>query len=766
MNFILKNRLLAALALFMIVLVPVLLIFSGCASKLQGNQVENEPPEVGFINSPPESTNFSRNSVIYWWGTDRDGIIDYFRYHVATVTQIGATPPDQYIAGLVDSSDVWTVVDVDIVESDPGTEQIIKLSADLSDPVNTFVLQYVFLQAFDEEGLASTIVFRLFGRNDNPPNTVIFNPSAADIPFVNAPKKGGIITGVKMKWAGEDPIDYPADPPPFEFHYRLYGPYDSVQYAQLTSQFFTRRYLTATGKIYKIGDTIVTCDTTVIFPQQIICDTLPNGDTTTCDTTTLPPDTTINCITLIVRTTTPTTAFGGLQSYFFIDSPDFDTSSVFNKLVFESSNPLRNNADSIWVEKTADTIFNVFKDYIPPPGGDTTLEMNYVFWVRSRDDALVPDLIPAFKGIRVLNPRYERGVLIVDMSTVLTPTKRWANSYAVDTTAYRFWYNTVKKWADAYGDPSLYLDTAKIIASNHSPDYYLAGFEQGFIPISWLLKHKLVIVYNEGITRPEFDLNALGGNLYRAIDAGVNVWVTVRCLGGDGKNQPYTVKRLDGNYARYFGASLAIYTGWACHAFGPPATTCPKSRMEDFIGAFAKAGWPEISVDTARLHYKLRWASPTDVVNYPSVGWTVGQPNYGLAEVGWSVRTFGTELLYRYKSFYGNAHPLGRSATEDYIFEGAPVGHRLNAGLFRTVHLNFTTLVMDTVGAQVLADSVLNWLYDPTLGTSVASFDKPRYPEASLQISVEEARENYRLRAEELELLNAAKEDSSGETEY
>ena len=768
MNFILKNRLLAALALYMIALVPLLGMFSGCASKLQGDQMQNEPPQVGFINSPPESTNFSRNTVIYWWGTDTDGIIDYFRYHVAPVTQLGTNTPDQYIAGLADSNDAWTIVDVDIVNSDPGTEKIIKLSADLSDPVNTFVLQYVFLQAFDEEGEASTIVYRLFGRNDNPPNTIIFSTSANE-PFVNAVSPGGIITGVKIQWAGTDFIDYPADPPPFDFNYRLYGPFDSVQYAQITSQFFVKRYLTATGKIYKIGDTIVTCDTTVIFPQQITCDTLPNGDTTTCDTITLPPDTTINCTSLIITSATPVTAFGGLQDHFDIANANYQSAFPDSPYcVFESENPL--DSTDVWVQRTADTLFNVFR-YFPKTGpADTTIEQYFVFWVRSRDDALVPDLIPAFKGVRVLNPRYERGVLIVDLSTVPSPNKAWANSYNnfgnKDTVAFTFWYNTIKKWSDVYGDPSLYLDTVRLVSENQRPDYYQVGRNPlGTVPIAWLLKHKLVIVYSEGITRPNF--NAVGPNIYKAIDAGVNVWVTVRSLGGNAKNQPFTIEPMGLNYARYFGVSLAIYSGWGCHAKGARGD-CPESRIEDFIGAFAKTGWPEIAVDTFRLHYKLRWALPSDSTsgNYPAFGWIVGQPNYGLPEVGWSVRTFGTELLYRYKSFYGNAHPRGRGADYDFIFEGAPCGHRLNAGLYRTVHMNFTPLVLDTIGGQAMVDSILNWLYDPTLGKTSLQFDKPRYPEATLQISLEEARENYRRRIEEYELLNATKQESFDGTEY
>jgi len=762
MNFILKNRLLAAATLFVIVVAPLsFLMFSGCASKLAGNQIDNEPPEVGFINSPPESTNFSRNSVIYWWGTDRDGLIDFFRYHVATVDQMGGLTPDAYIAGVANNK--WTVVDVNVVNSNPGTEKIIKMSADLNDPVNKFVLQYVFLQAFDEEGKSSPIVWRLFGRNDNPPQTILFNPSDLDLPFVNAKTSGGIITGVKMSWRAEDPIDYPSDPPPFDFHYRLYGPYDSAQYAQLQAQFFQKRYLTADGKIYKIGDTIVTCDTVVQIPQQINCDSLG-----VCDTVNLPPDTTINCTTLIVRSTTPASAFGSLQDYFAIDAPSFDTT----KLVFESRNPV--DTSDVWNSKTADTIFNVFKNFNPVGAADTTVEMTYVFWIRCRDDALVPDLIPSFKGVTAINPRYERGILVIDMTSILLPNRRWSIPWLNELTAKNGWYELVKHWAGS--DVSKYLDTTSIPGSapRQSPDYYVAARGGNKIPISTLLKHKVAILYKEDCA--PVDLSGVLPTLYKGIDAGVNVMVCGRSLNGGGKNQPFTISSPGAQdplrYARYFGVIGVVFGGWGCHAFGSN-NRCPEMRMEDFVGAYPKPGWPDITIDTSLLHNKLKWADPSDVSgNYPAAGWIDSCPNppgscapptnYGLPEVGWSIRTFGTDLLYRYKSYYGAAHPLGRGEDYDFIFEGAPLCFRLNAGLYRTVHCNFTLLAVDTNQARVFADSIFNWLYDPNLGSPTS---KVRYPEAQLQISIQEAKEDYRRMVQEYELLKDTRENTDG-SEY
>lgn len=724
MNYILRNRLVAALILFSVCVVPLSLFFiSGCASKLQGEQFGNLPPEVGFINAPPESTNFSRNSVIYWWGTDKDGIIDYFRYHVATVDEMGGMAPDQYIAGMLDSNDAWVIVDVDVVTSEPGTESIIKLSADLNDPVNKYVLQYVFLQAFDEEGLASTIVWRVFGRNDNPPQTRLFNPPAADVPFVNAETPGGIITGVKMRWDGQDPIDYPSDPPPFDFHYKLYGPYTDAELAVLESTFFQKRYLTATGLVYKVGDTIITCDTTILIS---------------------PPDTIESCDTLIVKSNTPNSAFGSLEDYFNIFDPAFDTT----RLVYESNNPFDNTDDRIWVQRTADTIFNVFSDSLLRP--DTTAELNFVFWVRCRDDALVPDLIPAFRTIRVLNPKFERGVLVIDATTFNTGARNWANYWYDEPVTKGYWLNTINTWAGM--DSTLYLDTASVPGfGRQAQDYFWlirgANLTPNYVPISWMLKHKLIILTKEGVA-PGNQLNpSFINTLYKAIDAGVNVWVCMRGIGGGGQAQPYTEFPLPINYARYFGATLTVFSGWACHANG--GGSCPpKFRIEDFIGAYPKAGWPVISIDKNRLRDKLRWA--TSGTSYPEFAYDSVSPHYGLPEVGWSIRTFGTELLYRYKSSYGPTHPLGRGADYDYIFEGAPVAHRLNAGLYRTVHCNFTPLCLDTITGQIMADSILNWLYDPNLGQAIS---KPRYPDAKLQTSIEEARDFYRQRVEAYELI-------------
>jgi hypothetical protein len=72
------------------------------------------------------------------------------------------------------------------------------------------------------------------------------------------------------------------------------------------------------------------------------------------------------------------------------------------------------------------------------------------------------------------------------------------------------------------------------------------------------------------------------------------------------------------------------------------------------------------------------------------------------------VRTYDTEVMYLYKSLYGNEHAIDRSLS----YNGRPVGIRLNRGLFKTVHFLFTPMAMKIDGAHKITNNVMNWLYD------------------------------------------------------
>lgn len=667
------------------------LYLAGCTDTLDGEVYENQKPIVYFANIPPDGQRFSRNPVIYWYGTDRDGLIDYYRYHVVAVTEVGSDAPEDYILN-VDDTD-WIYVDVDPALSNPHTENVIPMSADLGDPVNTFVAQWVFLQAFDMEGLGSDIVFRLFSRNDNPPETGIFDFSA-DTPYVDG-DPGGVVTGVKLNWYGSDPIDYPGgDQPPLEYQWRLYGPYPDSVFRQLVDSFVRPVWVSRDGFIYNLGDTVYCCDTLY-------------GDTVS-----------VTCDTIIVSPTVAASACGHLEDKFFVDDTNFiNDTATFNKVAdssFDGIDP--------WVLETSDTIYNVYKYYdsiVEGTPADTTVQMWFIFWIRSRDDAYVADLVPTFDSFTVINPRYERDVAVIDFTQyaglkVTLPMKKPPSSY---------WKKVVEKW-----DPNVvFNDSGAALSESGISADYLTVFKAGDVPLAMLLKHKVLILYDDNILSARF--SQFSDNIYKAIDAGVNVWLTMRApLRGDPNMEPVWYIGPGIDYILYFGATRMVYSAWWYHTY------YEGERIEDFMGGYAldSVSWPNLDIDTALLHSRYKWGT------YAGTEW----PARGLPGVDWSVRHSATEALYLYKSFYGSDHPLGGN----YNMEGNPVAHRFYTSLFRTVHFNFTPLAIDTIQMQIVIDSVLNWLYDPTISSPTSA---TRYHDAPTKLSVSEARERYWRRNEE-----------------
>ena len=690
-----KARIAAGLVFLVLAVVSVSVILSiGCTKRLDGELNPNMKPVVYFVNIPPEGHKFSRNPEIHWVGTDRDGLISYFRYHVAAADQLGGMDAMDYI--MTRSANEWIRLDVDPKGPDPMTSNIVSMSADLTDPVLTFVDQFVFLQAFDEQGLGSDIVYRVFSRNDNPPNSFISGFNVADTPFVNSVEPGGIITGVKLQWRGDDLIDYPSDPPPFEFDWRLYGPYYDEDMEVIRDSFQTEVYITNDGGVYRLGDTVIRCDTFY----------LDTAFTETCDT-------------LIVDTLTPTSAFGGLESYFRVDDPDF-LRSPYNTIQQSEG----------WISNSYDTLWNIFAG----KESDTTVQMNFIFWLRSRDDAQVPDLVPHYREVPVIDPRYERDVAVIDFSK---PVGAKLNEPCSLFVRKSYWKTTIDQWGINTGR-SIVFDTAIItegefVGKELSPDYYSARFHPIGLPIKLLLNHKVLVIYDDVLGQPE--LNEWRP-IFKSIDAGVNVWLTARTplIGGNSTTLRPTGIVPPFEYRFYFGVDSMGYGAWNYYLGEFGGQGSPPGHYQDFVGTFSRkpGSWPDLDIDTAYLHSRYKW--------HNDLYWEEDCP--ALAEVDWSVRSFGTEILYKYKSCYGASHPLGTARS----FHGRPVAHRLTTSLFKTAHFNFTPLAIDSTQMQVVVDSLLNWLYDPTLGVTLISDD--RYPEAQVKVTVDEARENLRAREE------------------
>jgi len=681
----------------------VLFMF-GCTDTIDGDMNVNQKPIVYFVNIPPDGQQFSRNPEVYWVGLDNDGQIDYFRYYVISEDDLGGADPLIVVADVDDT--LWTYLDVDPLVSDPQTTNTISLKADLNDPVNTYVPQYVFLQACDDNGLMSDIVYRVFNRNDNPPETMIYS-IYADTPYVNSVLEGGIITGVRLRWEGTDRKDYDEqglEAPPFEFEWKLFGPYTDEEAMLIDSSYIKIVFVTEDARIFGLGDTLIRCDTFVV-------DTSIGG-----------VDTTIfidSCDTVVFEDTTANTPFFSQERLLDIDSTDFFSS----KLVTTSSNGI-----DPWVMSTSDTIYNVYRNEAP----DTTVQLNFVFWIRSRDDALVADLTPDFKIFGVINPQFERDVAIIDFTGIINPP--YFTVYKAIDTAKAFWYNSLKTWKPDVVFDTTFFDESypPTVALKTGVDYIMAGRYPDGIPLSLLLKHKMLILYSEDIRKSGFveGPSKMGfPEILMAIDAGINVWATWRAPvdGEIGFTSFYPQVPLD--YTRYFGVEDMVFSNWIVYAMGLGVV---RQRIEDFIGAYSidTDQWPNFEIDTSYLHNRLLWSGPAS-----KTGWvdSIGS----LPEVNWSSRSYGTEVMYLYKSRFGGAsHPVGFI----YTFEGSPVAHRLETSIYRTVHFNFTPLVIRSDQAQLIVNNVMEWIYEPWLDEPVSA---ERYPNAAVKISIPEARQHF-----------------------
>ncbi|MEW6050091.1 MAG: hypothetical protein AB1644_03395 [Candidatus Zixiibacteriota bacterium] len=692
------------------------LVATSCSDRVSGTRFQNQPPVVQFVNVPPDGVSTSRNPVVYWFGTDADGQVKVFRYIVRTVTELNGRTPEEFARDSLPGYDSSKFVYLTVTVEEPKTANTVKMSADLSDPVRQYVQQYIFLQAIDDLGAGSAFVWKMMFRNDNPPQAFVsvLQGTTINDPFINSVFPGGAITGVRIGWRGEDLIDYPSDAPPFEFRWKFFGPYaydtasSSDELDQLRAQFVKKIFVSTDAQVYFVGnnDTIFRCDTTFV-----------------------PPNVVITCDTLLVDTVTKESPYGRLDSILTVDDPAF-TSSPFYKVVDSSPG---------WLTTTRDSFFNVFKD---APSAETR-EETFVFWVTCRDDASVEDLAPSYQILYVLDPKFERDVLVIDFTKLSigarynAPVRGILNSRdtTVDT-ARNYWANVIRKW-----NPSIDYSKAK--------DYLYPNGQSDRIDLQQVLRYKLLILYNDNVTKSGISTGVsaseMGEVIYTAIDAGVNAWLTMRTpidskpdymAAALPQNPP-----VDAQYQRYFGVQTMIYSGWLPMAiqnlFYP---TPPQTRIEDFVGAYSLQTnkWPDLSIDTTLLHRRIYW---TPVIG-GALAWrdTIAS----LPEVDWTSRSFGTEPMFLYKSRFGSrGHFLG----DLFTFDGTPVAHRLDAGLFRTVHFNFTPLAMDTIAMQVVIDSVLNWLFDEYLQAPPTA---TRYPGAAIQMSVDDVRRNFEARQQQM----------------
>ncbi len=345
-----KNKIsLIVLQSFFIAMVS-LFVFSGCSDTINGELNQNLKPIVEFVNIPPEGQQFSRNPEVYWIGSDPDGLIDYYRYHIAdTILVNGVSGIPNYISTLHDTD--WVQINIDHDVADPHTTNVLPLTADTINPVTNPITQFILLQAFDRENLGSEVAAKFFNRNDNPPETRLLDFSN-QLPFVNSVFEGGIVTGLRFNWVGSDRKDYDEiglTPPPFDYEWRLFGPFEDSIIDRINNTLIDDVVVSNEAEVFYLGDNIIRCrDTTISTVDSIY--TLELCDTILYNQAFYDSDTLL--------------AFYKRDKIIRVDDP------LISSLLVTSS---FNGIDQ-WVQNERDTLYNVYKKST----SDTTVEFSFI----------------------------------------------------------------------------------------------------------------------------------------------------------------------------------------------------------------------------------------------------------------------------------------------------------------------------------------------------------------------------------------------------
>lgn len=533
---------------------------------------------------------------------------------------------------------------------------------------------------------------------NSPPETMIVS-AASSLPFVNSVESGKPTTGLFLTWIGEDRVDHPYSSPEFKFEYRLFGPYTDSLYNLIRSSYMVTVFRTNRGDILRKGlppDTLG-CDTLFKdgFIDTIICRTL-GTHYAVCDTSWDSGIRVITCDTVLIDTVRGRTDYGRVDTVFDIFAPSFQTNPAYNHVAVSSADGM-----GISTRQVSDTLYNLFWD----TPFDTTVQMKFIFWVRARDplDSTLFDPTPAFRVVEVIDPLFERDILITNWTPPAAENRALANRLPT------FWNQAVTEWllsrnlaADADFDITRDL-------------IHVSSLDQGYQFLRQLLRYKVLIVFQDAAISGGWSTpGVIRQQVFVAIGSGVNAWVAARVpLGNHGLGSVPATEIAPADYAYIFGTEQSTFSGWGRGFFNiADGDGYGLPRLEDFVGAYPEdtTHWPEIAVDTARLRTHYNWQGSIDPPVFPFFPYLseIG----ALPEVGWALPSADAEVIYRYRSLYGTMRPVLSEPT----YEGFPVMHRLDRGEFRTVHANFTPLALNGGNAQDLVNAVLDWLYVPKTG--------------------------------------------------
>jgi len=179
-----SKKMLWFLSLFSI----ILLIFTGCTKKPKSVDVQNQAPETYIVNVPPDSSYIYHARIIYWYGTDADGIVTRYDWAIDDTTY------NENIAG-----SGWHSLYMD---STLATQDTIAFEAPIPDTEFTHIF---YVRAVDNKDKPDpSPATRVFRTSNIPPNTrFISTPKDSSQRFILSDSTD-IWKGINFEWTAID----------------------------------------------------------------------------------------------------------------------------------------------------------------------------------------------------------------------------------------------------------------------------------------------------------------------------------------------------------------------------------------------------------------------------------------------------------------------------------------------------------------------------------------------------------------------------------
>jgi len=699
--------------------------FWGCTREVDGPDRINQPPIVQFVNIPVSGSQFSSDTTIYWYGTDVDGFIRYFRYAVIESTVVGGDPMG-YIVGSKADID-WTVLEVSL--DNPNSNSKVNMSADVKDPVRKYVSSYVFLQAIDNLGEESDIIYRMFRKNNHFPSTRI-NYYSLNSPFINAASSEGIIPGIQIRWSATDPVDYPRDAPPFEYRWRFYGPYDSLEMVNIIDNYQQAFFVDANGDYYLEGDTLA---------RMISADTAIN-------TTVTPPETTITPIYEYIPINTDELGVNNpygtwdtliLGVYDEIDSTALPEDSLYRLSslpLVDTSSYLVEKSDGWLYDVEMATIYNAFrKDPSPAETLSVTRQRYFFFTCQARDDSKVPDNAPDFRWVNVLEPKHERDILLLDFTFYKTAGALWAMNRPThdlndSMTLKNVYGGLANSWKPGCFDMDNiwpedpltrinyddYLTTQDYFAPTSLKDKVSLGIPN--VSIIDVFRHKVLILTKDDTgTEIGFDIAADPSSnqdyivtfVVSGLSSGMSAWSLMRNPFYLAKDSPFLYyPDIPSPYQTFFGLDNYRYTGWVGFIMASFTNPAYYIRFEDFIGAEVIDNAYDLFDDPSVFNFAIDSALLKNRYNWNAAFYPWMDTLWALPEVGYLSKNSTAKPLYEFRSLYAD----NENGNGFEVNNGRVVAIAKKSQLYRTMHFSFNLLAIDSITAQAIFNESMNWL--------------------------------------------------------